>query len=100
MLLSVLGCPPRKSMRLLQKQAQAGQRYLSALRREVVRLAMLADSALDGRVFAKAVGRLEEDELLELKGAYEAQVAKRFPVPVQLRQRQAELPEDAAVFQV
>ena len=87
-------------LRLLQKQAQAGQRYLSALRREVVRLAMLADSALDGRVFAKAVGRLEEDELLELKGAYEAQVAKRFPVPVQLRQRQAELPEDAAVFQV
>ena len=61
---------------------------------------MLADSALDGRVFAKAVGRLEEDELLELKCAYEAQVAKRFPVPVQLRQRQAELPEDAAVFQV
>ena len=87
-------------LRLLQKQAQAGQRYLSALRREVVRLAMLADSALDGRVFAKAVGRLEEDELLELKGAYEAQVAKRFPVPVQLRQQQAELPEDAAVFQV
>ena len=87
-------------LRLLQKQAQAGQRYLSALRREVVRLAMLADSALDGRVFAKAVGRLEEDELLELKGAYEAQVAKRFPVPVQLRQRQAELPEDAAVFRV
>ena len=36
-------------LRLLQKQAQAGQRYLSALRREVVRLAMLADSALDGR---------------------------------------------------
>ena len=87
-------------LRLLQKQAQAGQRYLSALRREVVRLAMLADSALDGRVFAKAVGRLEEDELLELKGAYETQVAKRSPVPVQLRQRQAELPEDAAVFQV
>ena len=27
---------------------------------------MLADSALDGRVFAEAVGRLEEDELLEL----------------------------------
>ena len=87
-------------LRTLRKQAELGQRYLTGLRREVVRLAMLADSALDGRVFAKAVGRLEEDELLELKGAYEAQVAKRFPVPVQLRQRQAELPEDAAVFQV
>ena len=60
---------PGRELRLLQKQAQAGQRYLSALRREVVRLAMLADSALDGRVFAKAVGRLEEDELLELKCA-------------------------------
>ena len=92
--------PERDELSQLRRQAEMGQRYLQALRREVVRLAMLADSALDGRVFAKAVGRLEEDELLELKGAYEAQVAKRFPVPVQLRQRQAELPEDAAVFQV
>ena len=87
-------------LRLLQKQAQAGQRYLSALRREVVRLAMLADGSLDGNIFAKAAGRLEEAELLELKGAYEAQIAKKFPVPAQLRRQQAAGREDENVFRV
>ena len=87
-------------LRLLQKQAQAGQRYLSALRREVVRLAMLADGTLDGKVFAKAAGRLEEAELLELKGAYEAQIAKKFPVPAQLRQRMEAKRDDETVFLV
>ena len=86
-------------LRLLQKQAQAGQRYLSALRREVVRLAMLTDQSLNGTVFAKAVGRLDEQELLELKDAYEAQAAKKFPVPPQLR-RQAAKREDETVFLV
>ncbi len=90
-----------RELRTLRKQAEMGQRYLKALRREVARLAMLADEALDGSVFAKAIGRLEEEELLELKGAYEAQIAKKFPVPVQLRQRQqAEKREDETVFLV
>ena len=87
-------------LRLLQKQAQAGQRYLSALRREVVRLAMLADGHLDGKIFTKAVGRLDEAELLELKRAYEAQIAKKFPVAPQLRQQAETKREDEAVFLV
>ena len=87
-------------LRLLRKQAAAGQRYLTALRREVVRLAMLADGTLDGGVFAKAAGRLDEEELLELKGAYEAQIAKKFPVPPQLRQQRTEPREDETVFLV
>ena len=51
---------------------------------------MLADGHLDGKIFTKAVGRLDEAELLELKRAYEAQIAKKFPVAPQLRQ-QAEI---------
>ena len=87
-------------LRVLRKQAEMGQRYLMALRREVVRLAMLADGSLDGNIFAKAAGRLEEAELLELKGAYEAQIAKKFPVPAQLRRQQAAGREDENVFRV
>ena len=87
-------------LRVLRKQAEMGQRYLMALRREVVRLAMLADGSLDGNIFAKAAGRLEEAELLELKGAYEAQIAKKFPVPSQLRRQQAAGREDENVFRV
>ena len=90
----------RPELRVLRKQAEMGQRYLMALRREVVRLAMLADGSLDGNIFAKAAGRLEEAELLELKGAYEAQIAKKFPVPAQLRRQQAAGREDENVFRV
>ena len=86
-------------LRVLRKQAEMGQRYLTALRREVVRLAILTDQSLNGTVFAKAVGRLDEQELLELKDAYEAQAAKKFPVPPQLR-RQAAKREDETVFLV
>ena len=87
-------------LRMLRKQAELGQRYLTGLRREVVRLAMLADGHLDGKIFDKAVGRLEEAELLELKGAYEAQIAKKFPVAPQLRQQAETKREDEAVFLV
>lgn len=39
---------------------------------------MLADGHLDGKIFTKAVGRLDEAELLELKRAYEAQIAEEI----------------------
>ena len=87
-------------LRTLRKQAELGQRYLVGLRREVVRLAMLADGHLDGKIFTKAVGRLDEAELLELKRAYEAQIAKKFPVAPQLRQQAETKREDEAVFLV
>ncbi len=77
----------REAERRLQKEAELGRKYLKTLRREVARLAMLADEGLDGGVFARAAERLEEQELLELRRSYEAQVAKRFPAPVQLRSR-------------
>lgn len=85
---------------LLRRQAALGRKYLTELRREVVRLAMLADDGLDGNVFAKAADRLEEPELLELKRAYEARAAKRFPAAPQLRRRGAEAQSDETVFLV
>lgn len=84
---------------LLEKQAALGRKYLEQLRREVVRLAMLADDGLDGRIFAKAAERLEEPELLELWRAYEARAEKRFARP-QLRQRAPEERGDETAFLV
>ena len=73
---------------LLEKQAALGRKYLRELRREVVRLAMLADDGLDGGVFSKAAERLEEPELMELKRAYEVRAASRFPAEPQLRRKE------------
>lgn len=85
---------------LLRKQAALGRKYLQELRKEVVRLAMLTDDALDGNVFGKAMDRLEEAELLELKRGYEAQAAKRFPAEPQLRRKCVEKRGDETVFLV
>ena len=90
----------RDEERSLRKEAELGRKYLKALRREVARLAMLADEGLDGGVFARAAERLEEPELLELRRVYEPRAAKRFPAPVQLRRREGERTEDAEAFLV
>lgn len=84
----------------LEKQAALGRKYLAELRHEVARLAMLADDGLDGKVFAKAVGRLDEPELLELKGAYETRLAKKFPSAPQLRRKDAAERSDETMFLV
>lgn len=86
---------------LLEKQAALGRKYLKELRREVVRLAMLADDGVDGSVFAKAAERLEEPELMELKRVYEVRAADRFPAEPQLRRKEAaEQKGDETVFLV
>ena len=85
---------------LLRKQAALGRKYLQELRKEVVRLAMLADDGLDGSVLGKAMDRLEEPELLELKCGYEVQAARRFPAAPQLRRKCAEERGDETVFLV
>ena len=85
---------------LLRKQAALGRKYLQELRKEVVRLAMLADDGLDGSVLGKAMDRLEEPELLELKRGYEVQAARRFPAAPQLRRKCVEERGDETVFLV
>lgn len=84
----------------LRRKAELGERYLTALRREVVRLAMLADDHLDGRLLEKAAGHLEEPELLELKEAYGAAVSRRFGAQPQLRRREDVPASDETPFLV
>ena len=93
--------PEDGQMQVLRKQAELGRKYLHWLRREVVRLAMLADDGLDGQVFAGVAEKLEEPELLELRKTYEARVNSRFPASAQLC-RQPRTPEkhDESMFLV
>ena len=85
---------------MLEKQAALGRKYLAELRREVTRLAMLTDDGLDGKVFAKAVSRLDEPELQELKEAYETRMTKKFPSASQLRRKDAAEKSDETMFLV
>ena len=82
----------------LRAQAELGRKYLQELRREVTRLAMLADDGVDGGALAKAAEHLAEPELLELKRVYEAQAARRFPPAPQLRSRGTARTEDKTEF--
>lgn len=93
------GAPDRERM-ALEREAALGRRYMKALRREVARLAMLADETVPGEVWTGVVEKLEEPELLELKGAYERLAAKRFPPQPQLRGVSAAAAEDETVFLV
>ena len=87
-----------QGMAQLRAQAELGRKYLRELRREVTRLAMLADDSRDGGALAKAAEHLEEPELLELKRVYGAQAARRFPPVPQLRSRGAAKTEDETEF--
>jgi len=71
----------------LEKEASLGRSYLKSLREEVVRLAALADSEMDGAVFAGITERLEEQELLELKKAYRRRVDANFTTGAQLGEK-------------
>jgi len=77
----------QEELRRLRQEAELGRKYLSGLRTEVARLALLADGD-GGRVMAGLVSRLSEPELVELKKSYEDRVAAKFPVRPQLRRRE------------
>lgn len=74
-----------EEMKLLRYEAELGRNYMKSLRCEVVRLAMLADENLNGNLFAAVAEKLDEGQLLELKGSYEEQVNRRFPVQPQFK---------------
>lgn len=93
-------CQEGEDTALLRKQAALGVKYLVSLRREVVRLAMLADDALDGEAFAAAAAKLDEPELLALRKSYAKQAARRFPTVPQLCAAPAQKREDETVFLV
>ena len=68
----------------LFKLATLGERYLSSLRGEVVRLGLLGMGDIDAGALKSAVGRMEEEELLAFKAAFETALDKKLPPVCQL----------------
>lgn len=84
----------RKQWEALEKEAKMGRAYLEGLRRELVRLAGMTDEALDLNVFARAAGKMDEEELLELTKVYRRRMEEVFPPSPQIKAQAAALPED------
>ena len=72
-----------KALEHLEKEAEAGRRYLSGLKDEVARLGGMAQPELKAETLKGIVKKLEEDELLAMKSAYERQLEKKMPVKTQ-----------------
>lgn len=78
-----------RQMDALEKEAELGRAYLKGLRRELVRLAGLADESLDLKVFGQVADKLEEPELLEMTKAYRHRLDAVYPPVPQLRAQSA-----------
>ncbi len=74
----------QEELRLLREQAAAGRRYLAGLRRETVRLGLLAQPSLEAGTLEAIAGKLEERELEQLRASYAKQLEQQLPLPVQL----------------
>ena len=68
----------------LEQEAAMGRSYMKALRRDVLRCACTAETDLDSRIFASALEKLNEGELLELQRHYKSKTEKRMAALPQL----------------
>ena len=68
----------------LEKEAAMGRSYLERLRRQVTKLAGMAELNVSVDTLKGIVEKLEEAELLELKKAYEHRLEGMYPPVVQL----------------
>lgn len=80
----------------LEKQANAGRRYLSLLRGEVKRLMLMAEEQLDGGVAETLVQRLDEPELQELARIYRMRTEKKLGLRPQLNSAADRRADDGA----
>lgn len=69
----------------LEKEAEAGRRYLTGLRAEVVRLGGLAEAGMERGTLEKIAAKLGEEELEGLKKAYRGRLDEKYPLGPQLR---------------
>lgn len=74
-----------KSAPRLEQEARLGRRYLKGLRRELVRLAGIAEPRAEHSLLVKVAGKLDEEELLGLTKLYRDKVEQMLPPAVQLR---------------
>lgn len=86
------GC--RKQWEALEKEARMGRAYMDGLRRELVRLAGLADESLNLKIFSRTAEKMEEDELLELTKVYRRRMEELYPPSPQLRPMEGPVCDD------
>ena len=84
----------------LEEEARMGRRYLKSLRREVVRLAGIAQPEAEHDLLVRVADRLDEQELLGLAKLYRGKVEQMLLPAVQLNYAgdEAELREADAAF--
>lgn len=74
----------REELRQLEKQAEAGRRYLEGLRQETVRLGLLAERELSGEMLRAITDKLDGEELEALRRCFEKRLEQTMALPVQL----------------
>lgn len=84
----------------LEEEARLGRRYLKSLRREVVRLAGLAEPQAEHELLVRVADKLDEGELLGLAKLYKGKVDQMLRPAVQLdySENEAEAHEADAPF--
>lgn len=75
----------REELRQLEKEAEIGRAYLEGLRKETVRLGLMAETGLSGDTLRAITDKLEGEELEALRASYEKRLQKQTALPVQLR---------------
>lgn len=74
-------------LELLEREAEAGRRYLSYLRGEVLRLGGLCEPEMDTEVRRRIADKLGEEELSALRHSYEKRLDEKYPAAIQLTYR-------------
>lgn len=75
----------QKELDRLEQEAAAGRQYLSTLRKEVVRLGLLADFGLRGEQLRGLTEKLDAEALEEMKKSLEEKLGQGLGLPVQLQ---------------
>ena len=80
-----LACPGgARELKKLEEEARLGRKYLENLRGELVRLSLLADSALEEKVVKSVSEKLDPEELEALSKSFARRAGERYPVKTQL----------------
>ena len=82
--------------RRLEDEARLGRKYLKSLRRELVRLAGIAERSMDYALLEKAAARLDEEELLGFIRLYREKADKLLAPEVQLCYGEDAVPQEIA----
>lgn len=74
----------REQLRTLEEEAELGRTYRKQLREEVVRLGLLTELGMDAEELRTMATALKDEQLEQLRKAWERQAEKKYPLNIQL----------------